>query len=54
MFEVEDKRDLPREVPGFQPLSPPALMKGPLVPVCERAEVPEVPDCNDHEDSTDL
>lgn len=29
-------------------------MKGPLVSVGEWAEVPEVPDRDDHEDSTDL
>ena len=53
-FEAEEARNLPREVPSFQPLSFPALMKGPLVPICEWTEVPKVPDCDDHEGSADL
>jgi len=46
--------DLPGEVPSSQPLRPSALVARPLVSIYEWAEVPEVPDCDDYEDGTDL
>jgi len=51
---VDEAWDLPREVPSFQPLRPSTLVACPLVSIGEWTEVPEIPDCDDHEDSTNL